>query len=327
MRTFLILFLAPLGLFAQPGPPSFCFALAKDRSALRPLTGDAHVVQHYRERVPYVGWSGSWLKPEGTLLLRSGPFFRDTTESWLLFHPLESMAESFLVISIGRDIMYIDLPEDQTFLWQQAMRRSSRDTPEVIRFRPGRYIMEQLIVDPRAVRAAQVLCERLVKEERSEYERLLREQEALQRAQDRQKAAPPREPPPAPTAEEIEREIAGRPGLRSVTIDRVSSDTVWVRITGHVMLDGGCTSNMPLFGIEMLAESGWVERHALDPTQMACGMATADRRDHKVMLHPLRWWVGVNSPVGRCDLLPGTYRLVLMGANMKHMRTKAFTLP
>ena len=289
-------------------------------------TGSISVVQHYRERVPYVGWNGIWLKPEEVLPLRSGPLFRDTTERWLLFRPREGMAESYLIVTAGVDTMRIDLPEQQTLLWQQAMQRGTRDTPEVIRFRKGSYIIERLMVDPWAVRAAQILSTRLMREDQQEYERSLREQATLQRAQERERTAPSAQPPPPRTAEEIQQEIAARPGLRKVVVTRVSADTVWVRITGRVMLDGGCASNRPLFGIEILTESGWVERHALGNVQMDCGAGWGDWTGHEVMLPSLRTWVDVHSPAGRKELLPGTYRLVLMGANMERVRTKAFAL-
>jgi hypothetical protein len=65
MRCCLFLLLAPLGLFAQPAPPSFCFVLAEDHAVVRPFGNEVRVIHHFQERVPYVGVNGTWLKPEG----------------------------------------------------------------------------------------------------------------------------------------------------------------------------------------------------------------------------------------------------------------------
>jgi hypothetical protein len=83
---------------------------------------------------------------------------------------------------------------------------------------------------------------------------------------------------------------------------------------------------MPLFGIGMLADTGWVVwiPHRV---QMDCGMPWADREDQVVMLHPLGWWVGANSPIGSKELMPGTYRMVLMGGNRREVRSPSFNLP
>lgn len=54
---------------------------------------------------------------------------------------------------------------------------------------------------------------------------------------------------------------------------------------------------------------------------MDCGMPWGEWNERIVMLHPLRWWVSANSPQGQKELLPGTYRLVLLGANGELVRT------
>ncbi len=121
------------------------------------------------------------------------------------------------------------------------------------------------------------------------------------------------------------REIAQRPGLKAVEVDSVASGNVWVRISGRVMLNGGCGSGMPLYGVEMRTDTGWVERIPFELIQMECGMPCADWTDHAVMI-PLAWWVRVNSRVGEGELKPGSYRLVFMGANMVRMWTAPFTI-
>ncbi len=326
MRARLPALLICTSAWAQPQPPSFCFVLAEDNDGMWPFAREVHVVQHYRERVPYVGMNGSWLKPEESLVLHGGPLFSDTTEHWQWYRPREGMARAYVLVAAGADTMRIELPEDPGLLTQQAQQRADRDTPEVIRFRKGAFTIEHLMVDPWAVRAAEDLSRRLKEEDQRNHERTLAEQLAWQKAHPPTPTTEPAKSPPQPTAEEIMREIAQRPGLETVSVVRVDADTVWVKITGRVMLDGGCASGMPLFGIEMHTDTGWVERHAMGDAQMTCGMPWADWRDQEVMLPPLRWWVRVNSPVDRKELLPGRYRLVLMGANMERMRTEAFEL-
>lgn len=333
MRVWTLFFLlAASPAQAQPGAPSFCFVLAEDRPLLRPLSHAASVMQHYRERVKHAGWEGSWLKPEEVLPLQGGPLFRDSLERWTLYRPLEHMAASYLLITVGPDTMRIDLPERDTLLWQQALSRvGGRDSPEVIRFRAGRYAMEQLAMARWEMRAAQRLHVRVVDAERAEVQRSQGEREALRREQERrwafEREAALRTPPPAPSAEEIEREIAQRPGLQQAALQRVSTDTVWLRVTARVLLDGGCASAMPLFGIEVLTGTGWAVRLPMRHVQMACGMPEADWKDRLVMLPPLRWWVAAHQPAPTKDLKPGTYRIVLSGANRKELQTAAFTLP
>lgn len=69
-----------------------------------------------------------------------------------------------------------------------------------------------------------------------------------------------------------------------------------------------------------------VERFPLSTIQMDCGLPWTDLQDHEVML-PRRWWVHVNSPPALARLSPGTYRILLMGADMNTMHTNGFQLP
>jgi hypothetical protein len=198
----------------------------------------------------------------------------------------------------------------------------------VIRFKRGRYTMEAVVEERGAERAVAALTGRLIAEDDARYKKELSELEAYYR--DR----PPPSPPPAPyvppppmTQEEWDAFWAEQPPLRTVEVERTNADTVWLRITGRVMLNGGCGSGMPLFNIEMRNDTGWVDRILFEWTQMDCGMPWGDWEDRVVMLPPLRWWVGANSPAATRELLPGTYRIVLMGGNMQVVRSPSFTLP
>ena len=121
--------LVTLGAHAQPAPPSFCFALAEDDTALSPLGRTPEVFQYYRERVAYVGVDGSWLKPEVRLPLQGGPMFIDSSERWIVYQPMEGIAASFVVVALGEDTMRIDLSEHPEALQRSALMRWDRETP------------------------------------------------------------------------------------------------------------------------------------------------------------------------------------------------------
>jgi hypothetical protein len=325
MRPLIILFFATS--VVAHAQPTFCFTLAEDRQQAVALERPLNVVQHYRERVPYVGMSGTWQKPEETLPLQGAPLFRDSTESWTVHRPREGMAESYVLVIHKQDTMLLDLPEDPKPLIDRAWQRGDRDTPEVIRFRKGRYAIEQLITTPWAVAAANALAARLIAEDDSVYKKQLADQAEHYRNEPQSvPPASPRTPPPPLNEEQWAAYWAALPPLRKADVERVSADTVWVKITGRVMLDGGCASGMPMFGIEMLTDTGWVERIPFDMTQMDCGMPWADWEDHLVMLPPLRWWVGMHQLGGKKELLPGNYRLFFVGGDMKRMWTEPFAV-
>ena len=325
MRCCLFLLLAPLGLFAQPAPPSFCFVLAEDHAVVRPFGNEVRVIHHFQERVPYVGVNGTWLKPEGVLPLQGGPLFRDSTSHWTVYHPREAMAGSYVLIIQRKDTLRIDLPEDPKPLIDRAWARADRDTPEVIRYRKGHFAVEELIADQWAVAAADTLAQQLIAEDEAAYRQELGALEQHYRDQPPPPPpAAPYTPPPPMTEQEWEAYWVQQPPLKEAHLDRVSADTVWVRITGRVMLDGGCASGMPLFGIEMLADTGWVERIPFDMTQMDCGMPWADWEDRLVTLPALRWRVSAHQPEGKKTMSPGRYRLFFVGGDLKRLWTEAF---
>ena len=326
MRSFswTFLFLA-VRVLVQAQPPSFCFVLAEPHNHSRPLHRAVQVVHQYRERVPYVGFDGTWLKPEETRSLQAGPVFNDSTARWQVYYPVEGMAESRVLVVAGADTLRVDLPEDPQPLIERASRRWHRDTPEVIAFRKGHFDVMQLIADPEAERAANTLAKKLIAEDEAEYRKELAAQEEYYRTHPPRPPPSIQQPPAPPTAEEIMREISLRPGLKKVEVDRVDTANVWVRITGRVMLNGGCGSGMPLYGVEMRTDTGWVERIPFDPLQMDCGMPWDDWMDHTVMI-PVAWWVRVHSRPREGAVKPGAYRLVFMGANMEQMRTGEFMM-
>jgi hypothetical protein len=229
-----------------------------------------------------------------------------------------------MLVMSGQDTMRIDLPNDPIALMQRALERWDRDTPEVIRFKRGRYVLTDLIEAAWATNAAKLLAHRLIAEEEAAYRKSLRDLEEHYRN------TPPSTPPPAPyvppppmTQEQWEAEVAKRPGLEQVDIEHVNADTVRVRITGTVMLDGGCASSMPLVAVELLTDTGWVERLPMHDWQLDCGMGWVDWTDRQVTI-PLAWWAYNFRNGGDGILAPGNYRLRFRGANMKDMRTASF---
>jgi hypothetical protein len=299
--------------------------LAQDREAVWPLENEVRVIQHYQERVPYVGVNGTWLKPEEALPLKGGPLFRDSTAHWTVYHPREGMAGSYVLVIHRKDTMRLDLPEDPKHLNGRAWTRADRATPEVVRFRKGRYAVEELVTDPWAIAAANTLAEQLIAEDEAAYKQELAALEEYYRTLPPPvPPAPPYTPPPPMTEEDLEAYWAQQPPLKEADLDRVSADTVRVRLTGRVMLDGGCESSKPLFGIEMLTDTGWVERIPFDMTQMDCGMPWADWEEHIVMLPALRWWIAAHQPEGSKEMLPGSYRLFFVGGDLKRQWTEPF---
>ncbi len=327
MRSrFLLLFLVAAKAFAQPGLPGFTFTLASGAAEPRPFTQEHRVEQHYRELLRIVGTQSSFLGPEAIVPLQGAVLLKDTAASWLSYAPVQDgIVQSFVLVIAGADTLRIDLPDRMDALRERAYARWDRDTPEVVRFRPGRATMEELVKDAWSTRAANGLALRMIAEEDAAYKNQLKEQEDSYRSQPTPQ--PPRnsEPPHTPTKEEIESEIAQRPGLKEVNVDSVGAGNVWVRISGRVMLNGGCASGMPLYGVEMRTDTSWVERIPFEPIQMECGMPWADWTHHPVMI-PLAWWVRANSREGQGELEPGNYRLVFMGSNMERMPTGPFRM-
>lgn len=318
--------LVTLGAHAQPAPPSFCFILAENDTALKPFGRTADVFQYYRERVAYVGFNGSWLKPEVQLPLQGAPVFSDSSERWTEYSPLDGMAASSVMVVAGNDTMRIDLPEHPEALQRSASARWNRNTPEVVRFREGQFTIEELIVEPLAAKDAKTLAERLIKEDDASYQKLLRELEAHYRETPLPTpTAAPYVPPPPMTQQQWEAEMAKLPGLEKAAIERVEGDTVRVRITGRVMLDGGCASSMPLLAVEMLTDTSWAERLPMHDWQLDCGMPWDDWDARQVTI-PLAWWVYNFRSGGDGLLAPGTHRLRFRGGNMKDMLTEAFVV-
>lgn len=105
-------------------------------------------------------------------------------------------------------------------------------------------------------------------------------------------------------------------GLHNVVVERTDyqvADTVWVRLTGRVVLDGDCSNDRPSFGLEQQIGSRWTVRVPMPTIQMTCGSPEADWVDQRVGIQPN-------------VLAPGTYRLVFAGGDRTLMRTAPFEM-
>lgn len=260
----------------------------------------------------------------------TGAPLEDRAKQYLNFHVMDCWCTGLYMLVIqGRETMRIDLPDAPAERWalvEHAMQRSGdHASPEIIRFRAGRFAFADLMLDPAFDALETRLAQGLKRTADEAYQRQLAEQERTYREHPPVSAPQAVPPTSTRTPARIEAEIAARPGLQNVELEQATLDTVRVRINGRVMLDGGCASGMPLFGLEQLSDTGWVACIPFELIQMDCGLPWADCTDRSFVL-PLAWWVRTRCPADRKTLLPGTYRLVFTGADLKEMRTAAFTL-
>jgi hypothetical protein len=319
-------------LLAQPQPPDFCFVISEPGDADRPLSRAYVVQQQYRERVRYYNSDMFWLKPDTTITLQSRDLFKEKNDGWRVFTPIVGVSESRILVIAGTDTMRIDLPDDMQALIDRAWTRWPEPSPEVMRFKPDRrWDVNTCINEYQAgVATHQFILKRLKQEANWVEPPANIPPPGIRPPEPRRPIEPivaPEQKRPA-TPQDPEAYWAKQPPLKNVKVERISADTVWLRITGRVMLDGGCASRMPLFSIEMLTDTGWVERLPRRQ-QMDCGKPWGDWEGHVVMLPPLRsvsGWVGANSPAATKELMPGTYRIVLMGGNMKEVRTEPISI-
>lgn len=330
MRTLTqLLALLPLALWAQPDPPNITFTLAKDAACTKPFVRAHRVELHYKYD-PQYGFAEHMRGEAMSTVIEGTALFADSTTDWQLYRVHESWGSQRRVLVIAdKDTMHLALPNalDSTWLLvQRAMGRWDRDTPEVIHFRKGHFAFAEVIEEAKATARANEFAKR----RRAEVE--AKEKAESEAYLERHKALPgpvtpvmPYTPPPPPTEAEVTAYWAQQPKLKSADVVSVKEDSVRVSLTGRVMLTGACASGMPIFGLEQLVRNAWVERIAVDMTQMDCGLPWGDWEDHAITL-PLRWWVNVHGRSGAQELGPGTYRLVFVGGDLLQLRTAAFVL-
>jgi hypothetical protein len=328
MRIPSVLFflLIAAALHAQPDPPNITFTVAMDTERAIPFEPALRVEQHFRYQRDYD------LEPQKAdqwdwLHLQSAALLEDTTTGWRTYRISDCWcSEQYLLLIAGPDTMRLDLPHlsGMVALVDRARSRWDRNTPETIRFRQGRFAFADVITERAAIPCTHYFAEQLIREQ------------GLRDGTFHPIIGDPRPHPPKPlpgpkiqppTKQELwQTEMVKQPPLKELRVDRVSADTVWVRVTGRVMLDGGCGSHTPLFGLEMLTDTGWVERIPLDQVQMDCGMPWADWEDQLVMMPSLRSWVARRSYDGHKTLAPGAYRFCFLDGDGTSKPTATFSV-
>ncbi|MCU0319324.1 MAG: hypothetical protein MUE88_04525 [Flavobacteriales bacterium] len=86
------------------------------------------------------------------------------------------------------------------------------------------------------------------------------------------------------------------------------SDTIVVRVTGYVKLDGSCSGGTPLYGFQRKEDDAWVDYLPPDRIQMCCGMPDAEWVQQTVALVPAH----VAQPAYGKPWVPGEYRAVIL---------------
>lgn len=97
-----------------------------------------------------------------------------------------------------------------------------------------------------------------------------------------------------------------RNGLFSPTVYGLT-DTIVVRVTGYVKLDGNCGGSTPLYGFQRKEVDAWTEYLPPGRIQMCCGMPSAEWFQHTVALIPAH----VARPAYGKPWKPGEYRVVI----------------
>ena len=98
-----------------------------------------------------------------------------------------------------------------------------------------------------------------------------------------------------------------RSGVPSAPLYHLS-DTIVVRITGHVMLDGSCGGGTPLYGFQRKEDGAWVDYLPPCNVQLCCGMPSAEWVQRTVGLVPAH----VAQPGRLRPWKSGEYRVVVL---------------
>jgi hypothetical protein len=100
------------------------------------------------------------------------------------------------------------------------------------------------------------------------------------------------------------------------------SDTIVVRITGHVKLDGSCSGSTPLYGFQRKEGKEWTDYLPPCNVQLCCGMPDAEWVQHTVALVPAH----VAMPGRLRPWKPGEYRVVVLLVGDKELVGPPFTV-
>jgi hypothetical protein len=98
------------------------------------------------------------------------------------------------------------------------------------------------------------------------------------------------------------------------------TDTIVVRITGYVKLDGSCGGGTPLYGFQRKEGDAWVDYLPPCNVQLCCGMPDAEWVQHTVGLVPAH----MAQPSRGRPWKPGEYRVVVLVVGDKELVGPAF---
>jgi hypothetical protein len=128
--------------------------------------------------------------------------------------------------------------------------------------------------------------------------------------------SPPFIPPPEPSIS-----LHTRYGVPSDPLYHLT-DTIVVRITGDVKLDGNCSSSTPLYGFQRREGDDWVDYLPPCNVQLCCGMPSASWYQQTVALVPAH----VAQPGRLRPWKPGEYRAVVLLVGDRELVGPAFTV-
>lgn len=113
-------------------------------------------------------------------------------------------------------------------------------------------------------------------------------------------------------------------GVRKAELISAGPEEARVRLSGNIMLDGGC-SPQPLWSLEQRTDAGWTVRVPFPGAQLLCGAGSwvYRRQEFDLPMGTTGLW---NHPQARGPLAPGTYRLVFKGPNGRLKRTERFSV-
>jgi hypothetical protein len=253
----------------------------------------------------------------------SGDTVRDGRREHLRFGILNGYCvDQYLLVIRGGDTMRIDMPDDPTnrghLVHRMAARGGSLAAPEVIRFMPGRFNFVDLAEDPSYRELEERIAQGLIRDERKRAERNASSgPEPAPREPKRKQDAevPPLTNEPVPS---------NSPKQAKAKLVILRGDTAVLRLSGEVLLDGGCSSNQPMMALEKRGKDGWTELVPMPSVQMDCGLPVVEWRKHELRI-PMGEWKRRHGPSGRA-VLPGRYRLRFSSMDGSDLYTKPFKL-
>lgn len=115
--------------------------------------------------------------------------------------------------------------------------------------------------------------------------------------------------------------VHARSGKSSAPLYHLS-DTIVVRITGHVKLDGSCAGGTHLYGFQRKEGDAWVDYLPPCDVQLCCGMPSSEWVQHTVCLIPQH----IAMPGRGRPWKPGEYRAVVLLVGDKELVGPPFTV-